>query len=150
MELAHRWKLFLRAINLQRGCLAPPSAPHTGARALARATPADREGTGDASCGTWALAVGPRDETPGRSSASEGRALPAQLRPESGPLMGRGEMVPCRHPQRAPKPWVGAAQCRSEGLSTPLLPSALCQGLQHPLLIPALTALSLPGPLSLL
>lgn len=99
MELAHRWKLFLRAINLQRGCLAPPSAPHTGARALARATPADREGTGDASCGTWALAAGLRDETPGRSSASEGRALPAQLWPESGPLMGRGEMVPCRHPQ---------------------------------------------------
>lgn len=66
MELAHTWKLFLLTINLPRGRLAPPSAPHAGALALAGATPADREGVREAKTGrsflygTFTLATGGR------------------------------------------------------------------------------------------
>lgn len=51
MELTHTWKLFLTTINLLRGRLAPTSAPHAGALALAGAMPADGEGAGEVRTG---------------------------------------------------------------------------------------------------
>lgn len=102
MELVHTWKLFLMTINLPRGRLAPPSAPHTGALALSGATPADREGVGEARMGRNSL----RDihyghvrdgRSPRQFKCVQGKGSPRRCQARChGLLKGRAEMVPCR------------------------------------------------------
>lgn len=78
MELAHTRKLFLMAINLLRGRLAPPSALHARALALVGVMPAGREGEGETRIGrsccyrTFALVTDRRDEILGSSSVRGG------------------------------------------------------------------------------
>lgn len=108
MELAHTWKLFLMTINLPRGCLAPPSAPHAGALALAGATPADGEGVGEArtgrSClyGMFAPATGGRDEILG-SSGVWGKGSPMRCQARAWAAEGQSRNgVPQKSPSQPP------------------------------------------------
>lgn len=94
MELVHTWKLFLMTINLPRGRLAPPSAPHTGALALSEVTPADREGMGEARMGRnclWDIHSGHvrEGQSPGQFKRVQGKGCPRRCQVSARPAEGR-------------------------------------------------------------